>query len=76
MSSLLTCGRPILRPFALAFSIPDRTRERIIWKAIGIVFAVIMIVQLLLLVLGIAAFDNCQVNTDSYVEEYAEEIVN
>ena len=25
MSSLLTCGRPILRPFALAFSIPDRT---------------------------------------------------
>ena len=76
MSSLLTCGRPILRPFALAFSIPDRTRERIIWKAIGIVFAVIMIVQLLLLVLGIAAFDNYQVNTDSYVEEYAEEIVN
>ena len=30
MSSLLTCGRPICRPFALAFSIPDRTRERII----------------------------------------------
>ena len=30
MSSLLTCGRPICRPFALAFSIPDRTRLRII----------------------------------------------
>lgn len=51
-------------------------RARRVWKAIGIVFAVIMIVQLLLLVLGIAAFDNDQVNTDSYVEEYAEEIVN
>ena len=32
MSSLLTCGRPICRPLALAFSIPDRTRERIIAK--------------------------------------------
>ena len=30
MSSLLTCGRPIWRPLALAFSMPDRTLARII----------------------------------------------
>ena len=36
MSSLLTCGRPICCPFALAFSIPDRTRERIIGMVTGI----------------------------------------
>ena len=30
MSSLLTCGRPICRPLALAFSIPDRTLALII----------------------------------------------
>ena len=30
MSSAVTCGLPILRPFALAFAIPERTLSRII----------------------------------------------
>jgi hypothetical protein len=30
MSSFVVCGLPILRPFALAFAIPDFTRARII----------------------------------------------
>lgn len=28
-SSMVICGRPICFPFALAFSMPERTRERI-----------------------------------------------
>jgi hypothetical protein len=30
MSSLLTCGRPICRPFALAFAMPDRIDSLIV----------------------------------------------
>ena len=50
-------------------------RTRRIWKTIGIVFAVIILVQLLLVVLGVVAFHNYNVNTDTYVEEYTEEII-
>ena len=51
-------------------------RARRVWKTIGFVFAVIIIVQLLFLVLSIPASYNYQVNVESYTEEYAEEIAN
>ena len=50
-------------------------RNRKIWKAIGIILAIIIIGQLLLIVLGITVFKNYKVNTDTY-EEYVEEIVD
>ena len=51
-------------------------RARRVWKTIGIVFAVIIIVQLLFLGLSIPASYNYQVNVESCTEEYAEEIAN
>jgi len=48
-----------------------RTRKR--WKTVGIIFLTIVILQLLLLILGVVAFDNYMVNTSTYVEEHIED---
>lgn len=50
-------------------------RTRRVWKMIGIIFLVILIVQLLLVILGAVAFDRYKVNADTSVEEYTEEII-
>ena len=50
----------------------NRTRK--IWKAIGIVFAVLIVGQLLLVVLGITAYKSYEVESDAH-EEYVEEFV-
>ena len=50
-------------------------RSRKLWKTIGIVLLIIIIVQLLLVILGVVGFDNYKVNTDTYIEEYNEEII-
>lgn len=50
-------------------------RSRKLWKTIGIVLLIIIIVQLLLVILGVVAFDNYKVNTDTYIEENNEEII-
>lgn len=49
-------------------------RNRKIWKTIGIILAVVMIVQLLLIVLSVAAHRSYRVDTATY-EEYVEELV-
>ena len=51
----------------------NRTRK--IWKVIGIILAIIIVGQLLLVALGITAYKSYEVETDTY-EEYAEEIVD
>lgn len=55
--------------------IVKNNRSRKIWKAIGIILAVIIIGQLLLVALGVTAFKSYEVNTDTY-EENVEEVVN
>ena len=51
----------------------NRTRK--IWKVIGIILAIIIVGQLLLVALGITAYKSYEVETDTY-EEYAEYIVD
>ena len=50
-------------------------RSRKIWKTIGIILAIIIAGQLLLVVLGITAYKSYEVGTDTY-EEYVEEFVD
>ena len=50
-------------------------RSRKIWKTIGIILAIIIAGQLLLVALGITAYKSYQVGTDTY-EEYVEEFVD
>ena len=50
-------------------------RSRKIWKAVGIILAIIIAGQMLLLALSVTAFKSYEVNTDTY-EEYVEEIVD
>ena len=50
-------------------------RSRKIWKTIGIILAIIIAGQLLLVALGITAYKSCEVGTDTY-EEYEEEFVD
>ena len=50
-------------------------RSRKIWKTIGIILAVIIAGQLLLVALGITAYKSYEVGTDTY-EEYVEEFVD
>ena len=50
-------------------------RSRKIWKVIGVVFACIIIVQLLLIALSITAFKSYEVNTNTY-EEIVEEVAD
>ncbi len=51
----------------------NRTRKT--WKVIGIILAIIIVGQLLLVALGITAYKSYEVETDTY-EEYVEEIVD
>lgn len=51
-------------------------RTRRIWKAIGVVILVVIIVQMILAVLGAVAFDNLKFNSDVQVEEYSEEFID
>lgn len=44
-------------------------RTRTIWKIVGIVFAIIIVVQLVFLAIGVIGFTNYQVNTGTYIEE-------
>lgn len=50
-------------------------RSRKIWKNIGIILAIIIAGQLLLVALGITAYKSYEVGTDTY-EEYVEEFVD
>ena len=50
-------------------------RSRKIWKTIGIILAIIIVGQLLLVALGFTAYESYEVNTDTY-EEYVEEFVD
>ena len=50
-------------------------RSRKIWKTIGIILAIIIAGQLLLVALGIIAYTSYEVGTDTY-EEYVEEFVD
>lgn len=50
-------------------------RSRRIWKTIGIIVAVIIALQFLLVAAGMIAFNQCEFDTDSYIEEYTEEII-
>ena len=50
-------------------------RSRKIWKAIGIILAIIIVGQLLLVALSFTAYESYEVNTDTY-EEYVEEFVD
>ena len=50
-------------------------RSRKIWKTIGIILAIIIAGQLLLVALGITAYKSYEVGTDTY-EEYLEEFVD
>ena len=50
-------------------------RNRKIWKTIGIILAIIIAGQLLLVALGITAYKSYKVGTDTY-EEYVEEFVD
>ena len=54
--------------------VAKNNRSRKIWKAVGIILAIIIVGQLLLVALGITAFKSYEVNTDTY-EEYVEEII-
>ena len=49
-------------------------RSRRIWKTIGIVFLIAVIINLLLVITGIVAFEKYKY-TDTYIEEYTEEII-
>lgn len=51
-------------------------RTRRIWKTIGVVILVVIIVQMILVVLGAVAFDNLKFNSDVQVEEYSEEFID
>ena len=51
----------------------NRTRK--IWKAIGIIFTILIVGQLLLVALGITVYKGYKVNTETY-EEYVEEFVD
>ena len=51
-------------------------RTRRIWKTIGVVILVVIIVQMILAVLGAVAFDNLKFNSDVQVEEYSEEFID
>jgi putative transcriptional regulator len=51
----------------------NRTRKT--WKVIGIILAIIIVGQLLLVALGITAYKSYEVETDTY-EEHVEEIVD
>ena len=55
--------------------VAKNNRSRKIWKAVGIILAIIIVGQLLLVALGITAFKSYEVNTDTY-EEYVEEIIS
>ena len=50
-------------------------RSRKIWKTIGIILAIIIAGQLLLVALGITAYKSYEVGTDTH-EEYVEEFVD
>ena len=50
-------------------------RSRKIWKTIGIILAIIIAGQLLLVALGITAYKSYEVGTNTY-EEYVEEFVD
>ena len=50
-------------------------RSRKIWKTFGIILAIIIAGQLLLVALGITAYKSYEVGTDTY-EEYVEEFVD
>ena len=50
-------------------------RSRKIWKTIGIILAIIIVGQLLLMALGITAYKRYKVGTDTY-EVYEEEFVD
>ena len=50
-------------------------RSRKIWKTIGIILAIIIAGQLLLVALGITAYKSYEVGMDTY-EEYVEEFVD
>ena len=50
-------------------------RSRKIWKTIGIILAIIIAGQLLLVALGITVYKSYEVGTDTY-EEYVEEFVD
>ena len=50
-------------------------RNRKIWKTIGIILAIIIVGQLLLVALSFTAYKSYEVNTDTY-EEYVEEFVD
>lgn len=47
-------------------------RSRKIWKTIGIILAIVIVGQMLLVALGITAFKGFEVDTDTYTE-YVEE---
>ena len=49
-------------------------RSRRIWKTIGIVFLIAVIINLLLVITGIVAFENYKYS-DTNIEEYTEEII-
>ena len=50
-------------------------RSRRIWKTIGIIVAVIIALQFLLVAAGMIAFNQYEFDSDSYIEEYTEEII-
>ena len=54
----------------------NNRRTRRIWKTIGVVILVVIIVQMILVVLGAVAFDNLKFNSDVQVEEYSEEFID
>lgn len=49
-------------------------RSRRIWKTIGIVFLIAVIINLLLVITGIIGFEKFEFS-DTYIEEYTEEII-
>lgn len=51
-------------------------RTRRIWKTIGVVILVVIIVQMILVILGAVSFDNLKFNSDVQVEEYSEEFID
>lgn len=50
-------------------------RTRRIWKVVGIIFAILIVGQLLLAALGITVYQSYDTGTDAY-EEYVEEFVD
>ena len=55
--------------------VAKNNRSRKIWKVVGIILAIVVVGQMLLIALGITVFKNFEINTDTY-EEYVEEIVD